>query len=145
MANPDHSFKDLTVAELEAVAEQFAVDLKTNMRKPAIIKEIEENGVTFDMYQALLEPAEEAIEDEDIDVVVAPVTPQPAVEEEDDDADYVVVKMTRTNFTYQVRGYRFTRQHPYALVKEEDADYLIERDGGFRMASPREVREFYGA
>jgi hypothetical protein len=29
------------------------------------------------------------------------------------------------------------------LVAEKDADYLIEHDGGFRMASPKEAKEFY--
>jgi hypothetical protein len=51
--------------------------------------------------------------------------------------------MIRANNTYQIRGYTFKQSHPFALVKEKDADYLIEVDGGFRMASPKEAREFY--
>jgi hypothetical protein len=57
----------------------------------------------------------------------------------------VLIKMTRPNFSYEIRGYKFTKQHPYVLVEEDDADYLIETDGGFRLASPKELRDFYGA
>lgn len=140
MAAGDTSFKELTVPELKAVAEQFAVDLDGKTKKADIIAEIQEMGVTWEMYAATLEPEEEEAEEE-LALFEAPLVEEEEVEDED---DYVVVKMIRTNFTYEIRGYKFTRQHPYALVKEEDADYLIEVDEGFRMASPRELKEFYG-
>jgi hypothetical protein len=56
----------------------------------------------------------------------------------------VLVKMTRRNWSYQTRGYYFTRDHPFQLVAEDDADYLVEEDGGFQIASPKEAREYYG-
>lgn len=138
----DNEFKDLLVPELKAVAETFAVDLDGITKKQDIINELDEMGVTWEMYQASLEPEddfEETVEESPAPVVTE--SKEPAEEE----ADSVVVKMTRKNWTYEIRGYRFTQQHPYALVAEDDADYLIETDGGFRMASPKELREFYGS
>lgn len=143
MAGKDTKFEDLTVPELRGVAEQFAVDLDGKTKKADIIAEIKDMGVDWEMYKASLEPEEE----EPVELAVLDDTPLENDEtpvEEDEDDDYVVIKMTRVNFTYEARGHRFSRSHPYALVKEEDADYLIEVDGGFRMASPRELKEFYG-
>lgn len=145
MAAGDTKFEELTVPELKAVAEQFAVDLDGITKKADIVAEIKTLGVTWQMYADTLEPVEE---DEPVELTaldVAPLAEDAAEPVEEEDEELIVVKMVRANFTYEIRGYRFTRQHPYALVKEEDADYLVEVDGGFRMASPREIREFYGA
>jgi hypothetical protein len=138
-------FEDLNNKELLAVAEMFGTDLVGSPTKAAIIKQLGIDGVTYDMYVKAT-----ATNDEDdespVELAVLDDTPldetgievEPAAEE-----DYHVVCMTRTNATYEIRGYKFTRQHPYALVKEVDADYLIEEDGGFRLAGPREIREYY--
>lgn len=138
----DNEFKDLTVPELRMVAKEFGVDLEDKTKKVDIIHALEADGVTFEVYKQLLtehETEAPAVTDADDDLPPAPVV------EDDDDQDSVVIKMVRKNWTYEIRGYRFSQQHPYALVKEDDADYLIEVDGGFRMASPKELREFYGA
>lgn len=58
-------------------------------------------------------------------------------------ADKILVKMTRENFSYEVKGYRFTKEHPFLAVDADDADWLIENEDGFRPASPKEAREFY--
>lgn len=141
MAVGDTSFQELTVKELKALAEMFAVDLDGFTKKADIIKEIEENGVTFEMYAATLEEeeAEDATELVPDEEVVLPPAP---VEEE---SDMVLVKMIRKNHSYEVYGYKFSRQHPFVPVPEDVADYLVEQDGGFRGATPRELREFYGA
>lgn len=68
-------------------------------------------------------------------VVPAQVTPvQPGV---------VLLKMERENPRYEVRGHKFTRDNPFALVKESDADYILQNVEGFKVASPREAKEFY--
>jgi hypothetical protein len=54
-----------------------------------------------------------------------------------------LLKMTRNNPVYEVRGYRFEREHPYVLVKDEDVDFLIEIEGGFTVAKKSEVESFY--
>jgi hypothetical protein len=142
MATEDTSFQELTVKELKALAEMFAVDLDGFTKKADIIKEIEENGVTFEMYKGTLE--EEDVDDA-TEVVIDESLELPVDEPEVDESDAVLVKMIRPNHSYEIRGYKFTRQHPFVPVSKDDADYLVEKDGGFRAASPRELREFYGA
>lgn len=172
MVRPDYEFKDLTVPQLRGLAEQFDVNLHGKTRKPDIIKEIEGANITWDMYEALQavpefeddlepipapeqsEPVQEPLpfevewpdySAEDDDHVEGPVEPEvviaPVKEEE---PEYIVVKMDRDNRVFQAFGYEFTRERPYMLVKQEEADVLIEEIGGFRAASPRELREYYG-
>jgi hypothetical protein len=128
---------DYTKDELLAYAEEFGVEVKSAMTKAAIIAEFDNDGVDVALIKGLHpEQVEEDVEED------APVE----IEEEaddDDDADLVLIKMTRLNASYEVRGYKFNREHPFALVKENDADYLIEVEGGFAMASPKEARAFY--
>jgi hypothetical protein len=57
--------------------------------------------------------------------------------------DRTLLKMTRNNPVYEVRGYRFTRSMPYVFVKNEDVDFLIEVEGGFSVAKPSEVESFF--
>jgi hypothetical protein len=71
--------------------------------------------------------------------VAAPITAGKAVL-----PDKVLLKMNRENGTFTVRGYKFTKQHPYALVKADDAEYIVENIEGFYYASPKEAQEFYG-
>lgn len=125
----------LNKEELLAAAEQFGVEFKRAMSKADLVQRLAEDGVTLELIRGLA-PAEED-EPEEIVVEAAPVV------EEDDDDELVLVRMIRANATYQIRGYTFKSDHPFALVKEKDADFMIEHDGGFRMASPKEAREFY--
>jgi hypothetical protein len=147
--------ENLTYKELVAVAEMFPpAEKKAN--KPAQLKELRDTGVTYAMYAATLEPAEEdvveltdfddtplPVNDEvvvgtalvEVPVVVAPAPVEP---------EYTLIKMERRNETYQINGYTFKQSHPFALVKEEDADYLVEHIKGFRPATGKEIRQFYG-
>lgn len=142
MPEPIKNFRELTVAELQDVADAFGVDFESGSNKNSKISELAENGVTIEMWNeitAAAEPDEENAPEEDDDDDVRPEPPR--VEKPEDDK--VLVKMTRFNNTYHIRGYQFSRQHPFALVTEDDADYLCRVDGGFQMATPREAREFY--
>jgi hypothetical protein len=59
----------------------------------------------------------------------------------------LLVKMDRKNRRYDTsangRMYTFTFDNPYALMPEEDAEIICDREEGFRIASPREAKEFY--
>jgi hypothetical protein len=134
------SLAEMTKNELLAVAEQFGTEAKPSMKKDDILALLAEDGID----EALIASVNDAADD-DQDEEVAPVVevePVAPVEDEEDE-DFVLVRMIRANNTYEIRGHSFTALHPYALVKAQDADYLIEVDGGFRMASPKEAREFY--
>jgi len=57
--------------------------------------------------------------------------------------DRSLIKMTRNNPVYEVRGYRFTREMPYVFVDAADVDFLVEIEGGFAVAKPSEVESFF--
>lgn len=138
------SFEELNKQELIAVGKMFGTDLPNAMNKPKMLEELSNDGVTIEEYLKQVGPPEEDA-DEPVELAALDDTPleeeAPAPEVDEDDG--YIVKMTRKNKTYQVRGYEFTQDHPYALVREEDADYLVE-SGGFRIAGPKEIREYYG-
>lgn len=126
--------------ELLAMADQFGSDqVNARMKKETIIKELEKDGITAEMYEGLKvvdpdEPVELALLDD------APLNKAPEPENEE---DMVLVRMTRKNHSYEIRGHKFTQQHPYALVGEDDAEFLVTHVKGFRDATRAEIREFY--
>lgn len=137
---------DYTKEELLAYAEQFGTEVRATISKKDLVTRLEEDGISVEFIAGYAVAEEEEPTPEELGLHPAAPgelaqTAKPTVVEEDDDP--VLVKMTRRNGTYEVRGYRFTAEHPFALVKEDDADYLIETVTGFRMASPKEAREFY--
>lgn len=131
---------DFTKDELLELGPDFAVDVKPSMSKAALVKAFEDDGVTVEVINSVRNQADD--EEGDTSEESVPEAEAPGADDEDD-ADLVLVRMIRANNTYEIRGYRFTQEHPYVLVNERDADFLIERDGGFRVASPKEAREFY--
>lgn len=136
------SFKNLNHAQLDEIAAAFGVDFAPDSNKNAKLSELAENGVTVAMWNEMIGDDEEEAPDEPEVVAEATpdeaVTPEPVKEEEK-----VLIKMTRFNHTYHIRGYQFSRKHPFQLVSEEDADYLCRVDGGFTMATPSEAKEYY--
>lgn len=138
----EHELNGYTKAELLAAAEQFGVEVKTNAAKNDIIAALELDGVN----KALIEGFRPAEDDAPVEEVydnggiLAPVVEAEAPADEE---ELFLVRMTRTNGTYQVRGYTFKRDHPFVLVKESDVDYLIDVEEGFRMATPKEAKEYY--
>jgi hypothetical protein len=130
------SFETLKVAELRQLAEDYAVDFDAKDNKTVLIAKLNENGVTWEYHKAQIGEVEEITQ-------TAPVeeTFDPAVESFEE--QQVLLRMTRANSTFQVRGATFTQANPYAVVKESDADFIMDEYEGFRIASPREVREFY--
>jgi hypothetical protein len=157
------SFEQMEVDELRKVAkETFAVDVSDTAQKKTVLKSLKEEGITFDMYvddrkahnawtaedEARFTPAEEEDEsDEGTDFVdrsgrqnntiTGVKTVQPKEE-------LLLIKMVRDNPSYQARGYKFTREHPFVPVREKDVEYFTESVGGFVMATPKQVREYYG-
>lgn len=133
------SFDKMKVDELRKIADDFAVDVDPKDNKAIVIAKLSENGVTWDYYQKQLDDAEKAAANAD-NAPVAPVFDEPV---EKAGEERVLLRMTRDNGTFEVRGVRFTRANPYAIVPESDADAILDMYEGFRIASPKEVREFY--
>ncbi len=125
------SFSTMKVGQLKEVAEYFAVDLESAKTKNEIMAALEEEGVTFEMYAKFTEA-----ETETIDV------PEKKAKKVAS-GDTVLVKMDRENARFEINGFTFTREHPFVAMSEEDADFIFSIEEGFRMATPREVQEYY--
>ena len=55
----------------------------------------------------------------------------------------VLVKMERDNQSYNTMNYTFTREHPFVAMSETEAQSIFDNQEGFRLATPREVQEYY--
>jgi hypothetical protein len=131
------SFETLKVAELRQLADDYAVDYDAKDNKAVLIAKLNENGVTWEYHKAQAGIVEEVVESAPVENTSFD-SPVESYEEQD-----VLLRMTRANSTFQVRGATFTQTNPYAVVKESDADFIMDTYEGFRIASPKEVREFY--
>lgn len=131
------SFDTMKVADLRGVAETFGVDLEEAKNKNEILALLLEEGVTFDMYAKFLNAEKEETEEEE----EMPVAEKPKAKKSDKNT--VLIKMERKNPSYQTYGYIFSQEHPFVAVSESDAQEIFDNEMGFRMATPREVQEFY--
>lgn len=147
----------LSVPELLEVAEEFGTDANEALDAVQIIARLSEDGVTAETVAAFLEgkraaaadaaAAEAAVE---VEVTVKPKgakgravrkpTTGTVVMEVPEE---VLLYMERENPTYNVRGYKFTHEHPFALVKAADAEFIVENVEGFSYATPKQAREYY--
>jgi hypothetical protein len=130
------SFTTLKIAELRQIAEDFAVDLPNSKNKAEIIAALAEEGVTWDVYQKTIKNIEdESVEMEEVTPRFDPKKEQPE--------NTVLVRMTRANFRYDAVGYTFTREHPFVAMPTEKAEEIFEKEEGFRLATAKEVQDFY--
>ena len=138
-------FTELKKDELLEAVEIFGTDVRPTASKADIIAALVEDGIDYETFVKFKEKPEEPEEDALL-LAAMEDKAEPIVDEEDpveNEKDTVLLRMTRGNGTFEIRGYRFTREHPYAIVTEDDADYLIEIATGFRIASPKEARLYY--
>jgi len=125
--------RDLKVKELREVAEAFGVDDPEKKTKVVLLAELAEEGVTEEDYRKMFNV------EEDPEPVEPPVvrTGPPAGPE-------ILVKMNRANPTYEIRGHRFTSDHPYVVMSSEDAQAIFDADPrGFVTATPKELEDYY--
>lgn len=127
-----------------------------------------EEGVTWDVYEAekarLVAALEEAAEEKRLEEERLANVVKSQVNFDDDevepreagvlvrkarpkrkrpDDDQVLVKMERQNPHYEVAGKIFTREHPFVLMSEDEADQIFMLEEGFRLATGREAAEYY--
>lgn len=130
------SFDTLKVSELRKIAEDFAVETTGLKTKTDIIAALADEGVTWSVYQNTLEKiADSADESEE----VLPRFDAKATQAE----NTVLVKMTRANYRYDIAGFTFTKEHPFVAMPEDDAQKIFDKEEGFRIATPKEVQEYY--
>jgi len=128
------SFDTLKVAELKVIATDFAVDTESLKNKKDIIAALAEEGVTWSVYQSTVE----AIERDTEEIEILPKFDPKAQAE-----DTLLVRMTRDNHRYDIHGYTFTKDHPFVAMSEDDAQKIFDTEEGFRLATPKEVQDFY--
>jgi hypothetical protein len=132
------SFEQLKVEELRQVAESFAVDLSDVKNKAEIIAVLAEEGVSYDMYKNFADSEKQ--ETEEIPEPEDAPRKQPKNKSKE---STVLLKMERRNPSYETYGYVFTSSHPFVAIPENIAQDIFDSETGFRMATPREVQEFY--
>jgi hypothetical protein len=128
------SFDTLKVAELKVIAEDFAVDTEGLKNKKDIIAALSEEGVSWSVYQKTKQEIEDNLEE--IEII-------PRLDPKKVDADSILVRMTRENYRYDIHGHTFTKEHPFVAMQEEDAQKIFDTEEGFRLATPKEVQDFY--
>ena len=130
------SFDTLKVKDLKQIATDFAVDTEGLKNKADIIAAMAEEGVTWSVYQSTLEKMEDL--KEEFPDVLPKFDPNQEL-----DKDMVLVRMTRGNYRYDVEGYTFTKDHPFIAMNPDVAQEIFDKEEGFRLATPREVQEYY--
>jgi len=128
------SFDTLKVAELKEIAEEFAVDTDGLKNKKDIVAALAEEGVSWSIYQKTKQDVLDAVEEIEI---------LPKFDPSQQPEDSILVRMTRANMRYDILGNTFTKEHPFVAMQEEDAQKIFDTEEGFRLATPKEVQEFY--
>ena len=129
------SFSDLKITELRKIADTFGVDDSTAKTKTQLVQLLEEEGVTFQMYDKFSNA-------ETVDIKV-PERKSPVEKKLSKSEKSVLVRMDRSNFSYQALGYTFSQEHPFVAMSEADAQRIFDTQQGFRLATPREAQEYY--
>jgi hypothetical protein len=129
------SFETLKLSEIKKIAEDFGVDIQALKSKNDIIASLAEEGVTWSIYQKTIKD----IEDNKEEIEVLPRFDT----KKSQDKDSVLVRMERANHRYDAMGFTFTSTHPFVAMSEEQAQEIFDREEGFRLATPKEVQDFY--
>lgn len=126
------AFDKFKVSELKDIAEYFGIDIADLKSKSAILEALDTEGVTYEMYKTFLDAEE-----------VTPDLPEKKPSKPEPKGNVVLVKMERANPSYEIDGHVFTREHPFVAMSEEDAEFIFDTQQGFRMATPKEIQEYY--
>lgn len=129
------SFNDKTVAELKKIAKVSGVSLGDAKKKAEILAIFEENNLTEESYESMVENM----------YVEAQEQPKKEIVVNDNTNFEVVMTMRHDRAVLTALGYTFTKEQPYVLVKYKDAEVMKKRiSHEIREASPEEVASFYG-
>jgi hypothetical protein len=134
------SFDAMKVADLREVAETFGVEHEEAKNKNELVALLAEEGVTYDMYKSFQDAEKGELEDEEVFVDVPVKVEKPSTKKA---KDTVLVRMERKNSSYETYGHMFTADHPFVAMPQTVAQDIFDNEEGFRMATPREVQEFY--
>ncbi|QIN94581.1 hypothetical protein PP460_gp223 [Streptomyces phage Muntaha] len=131
------SFETLKKEDLLKIAEEFGSDVKASDTKAVIIAALNEDGVTWEQAAQL----DKQVAEKDAELKAEKKAADAEAKAQEEQA---LLRMMRENSTFEIRGYRFTKSHPFAVVAASDAEWIVDNVEGFRYATPREAQEFYG-
>lgn len=118
---------DITTEQARWLAKEFGVKTKAKSRD-GILEALIEEGITLEMMQDTLSRRRE---DGD----------EPKFTKKD---PVVLIRMKRMNPTFEFRKYKFTQDHPFALMTEDDAVAIMTLEKGFSRATVQEAEQYYG-
>jgi hypothetical protein len=130
------SFTELKITELRKVADTFGVDVQGSKTKQEIIANLEEEGISYQMYAKFTDAEKQEVKVPELERKKREQKIMKAT-------DTVLVRMERNNHSYQTQGYEFTAEHPFVAMPESDAQRIFDTQAGFRLATPREAQEYY--
>lgn len=134
------SFKNLNKKQLLKAAKLFDVEVAEDDTNPQIVAALEEANASWTNYKKFV--AEES------GVVADDVADEDESEDQVEFGKPVLLKMERKNPTYDILGHRFTKDQPFQVMSEDEAQKVIDtaelEGGGFRVASPAEARSYFG-
>lgn len=127
------SFDTLKINELKKIAESFGIEIPQKATKQSVILALQDEGITYETYSKFSGADQVELE--------SPKTEKKRVKLSKENS--VLVRMDRSNPSYETHGYIFTSQHPYVAMTENEAQSIFDSEPGFRLATPKEVQEFY--
>ena len=133
------SFETLKVAELRKVAEDFAVDTDGLKNKADIVAALAEEGVTWSVYQKTVEDIKKS--SDEFSEEAEEILPRFNLDYQPENT--MLVRMTRENHRYDILNFTFTKEHPFVAMTSDDAQEIFDKEEGFRIATPKEVQEYY--
>lgn len=138
--------KKLSATKLKEVAEKLSVDIEGTEGNSAaetktnILNMFAEFGIDDETYEKFYLSEEEKLQAIDSEV-------KPTISKENYKAGgNTVLKLIGKNPVYETYGFRFSRDTPFVAMSDDDAQQILDSSDGnkFKIASPREVKEFYG-
>lgn len=132
------TFTTMKPAELRKVVTEFVGEDEANnaKNKAELLAILTEEGVTYELYSETLEKSDPAAPEVN-------ELPKPEKAERDPNEKDVLVKMDRPNFRFDAKGFTFTKEHPYVVMTETEAQSIFDDFDGFRIATPKEAKEYY--
>ena len=158
------NFNELSRQQMVEAAERFGITVDGRWSDKSLAGALLNAGVTMDQINSAeevlsvtegkpslsdTEAADDLVEAmrlaDDGAPAVAESTPVPqeAPAPEAKSSPRVVLKMERNNKSYSIMGHKFTEDHPFIVMDEEEALWIADTVDGFRIAHPTEAAKFY--
>lgn len=136
------SFNEMSLTELRSLCKTMGIEVDAKLKKPEVINELQDNGVTWNYVKELQQNLDNNKPDE------SELEQKKKLKEVQADMQYdgeqKLLKMISQNASLEIMGFKFTRVSPFNVMGADDAQKIIDfYPDKFRLAHPREAQEFY--